>query len=431
MPTIEAFKPGEREETMEKAVSTEETSYRWVILMCAFLLNCFFNAFNLGAMAPLLPEIAEELNLTHTQLGIIWGALPLGIVLFSVIGGNLADRFGVKRVITQALIFGAIFCVARALFPSFWGLSVAMFFLGVSQAFVIPNLTKAIGQWFGSAELGIANGFLIVGIGTGVAIGSMLAASVLSPLLGGWKGVMWLTGGITLGLLGMWIILAKEQQPAQTTREQWLQQPGFLDSLTRLFRIREIWLLAIIESCIVGAGVAWIGMFPDILVSKGMSAGAAGFFVSIGMWAAALSGIMGPYFSDRFGIRKLFIWISLIIHTVSLSLQGFLMGVPLAYMIALAGMCRGTITPLIRTITLEIEGVRPQLGGSAIGIMFTANRLGGLVWPIAMGALIDYTGLYWPPLMLLSLLSLIALGLIIFVEDTGPKHALARQLANK
>lgn len=406
---------------VKQAVSAGEARYRWVILMCVFLLNCLFNGFNLGAMAPLLPEIAEELNLTHIQLGIIWGALPLGIMLFSVIGGNFADRFGVKRVITQALIFGAIFCVVRALFPSFWGLSATMFFLGVSQAFVIPNLTKAVGQWFGSTELGTANGLLVLGAVTGSAIGLMLAASVLSPLLGGWKGVMWLTGGVSLVLLGMWIILVKEQQSTEATGEQWLQQTDFVDGLRRILTIRELWLLAIIESCIVGGSVAWIGMFPDILVSKGMSAGAAGIYVSIGMWTAAPSNIIGPYASDRFGIRKFFIWTFLIINTIGLSLQGFLMGVPLACMIALTGIGRGMVTPLLRTVTLEVKGVRPQLGGSAIGFMFMANRFGALVCPVVMGALIDYTGLYWPPLILLTFLSLTAVGLILFVEETGSK----------
>jgi len=68
-----------------------------------------------------------------------------------------------------------------------------------------------------------------------------------------------------------------------------------------------------------------------------------------------------------------------------------------------------------------------------MGLMFTANRFGALVWPIAMGALIDYTGLYWPPLMLLALLSLTALGLIIFVEETGAKagRGSAWQLVNE
>ena len=139
------------------------------------------------------------------------------------------------------------------------------------------------------------------------------------------------------------------------------------------------------------------------------------------MWAMVPSNIIGPYASDRAGIRKFFMWTFLVVHTVSMSLQGFLLGLPLVCVIVLTGMARGTVTPLIRTVTLEIQGVRPKLGGSAMGFMFTANRFGALAWPIIMGALIDYTGLYWPPLMLLALLSLTALGLILFVEETGAK----------
>lgn len=406
---------------VKEAVGAEKAGYRWVILACALLINCVFNGFNVGVTASLLPEIAEELGLTHTQIGTIWGALSLGLMLFSVPGGTLADQFGVKRVVTPALIGGAVFCVGRALLPSFWGLAATMILLGISQAFVIPNMIKFIGQWFDSAELGKANGLFFVAFSTGSALGVMLGASVLSPALGGWKEVMWLMGGIIIVTLAMWIILVKERQPAKATAGVSLQQPGFLEGLRRIFRIRDLWLLAITECCIVGGSIAWVGMFPDILVSKGMSAGIAGVFISAGMWVSMPSNIIGAYASDRFGTRKLFIWPFLIANAIALLLQGFIMGVPLVCVIMLAGICRGIAGPIVRTVTLETEGIGHNLGGSAMGLVFTLNRFGALVWPIVMGALIDHTGLYWPPLMLLALLSFTGTGLILFIKETGTK----------
>lgn len=406
---------------MEEVVSTEKPDYRWVILTCVFLINCLFNGFNLGTMAPLLPQIAEELKLTHTQIGTIWGALALGIMLFSVIGGNLADRVGVRRVITLALIAGAIFCAARALLPSFWGLAIAMFFLGVAQAFTIPNMTKVVGQWFSSAELGLANGILLVGAAMGAAIGSILGASVLSPVLGGWRGVMWLTGGVVIALVTMWAILAREQQLTKAGAGVSLQQPGFREGLRRALSIRDVWLLAITECCFVGGFLAWVGIFPDILVSKGMTAGAAGIFVSVALWTAGAGYILGPYASDRLGIRKLLIWPSLVVTAIGWTWQGFLMGAPLVGMIVLTGLAYGIALPIVRTVALEVEGVRPQLGGSAVGLLFMLNRLGAFTWPIVMGALIDHTDLYWPPLALLAVLNSIGVALVLFIKETGTK----------
>ena len=89
-------------------------AYRRHMLVYFCLINCFVNGLNVGVVPPLFPEIAAELSLTHTQIGIIWGSWFLGMMLFSLIGGAMADRFGVKRVIAGALIFfSRILCSAR------------------------------------------------------------------------------------------------------------------------------------------------------------------------------------------------------------------------------------------------------------------------------------------------------------------------------
>ena len=52
-----------------------------------------------------------------------------------------------------------------------------MFLLGASYGFIIPNLTKCVGLWFGAGELGLAQGILLVGF----SIGSETLGSIVSP----------------------------------------------------------------------------------------------------------------------------------------------------------------------------------------------------------------------------------------------------------
>jgi len=92
----------------------QKWAYRRHMLVYFCLIDCFLNGLNIGVVPPLLPEITAELSLTHTQIGIIWGAWFLGMMLFSLVGGAIADRFGVKRVIAGALILSShILCSAR------------------------------------------------------------------------------------------------------------------------------------------------------------------------------------------------------------------------------------------------------------------------------------------------------------------------------
>ena len=59
------------------------------------------------AVAPLLPGWEESLGLSKAQSGIVVGAYSAAVLLASVPAGNLADRFGPRRVtIAATLLFG-------------------------------------------------------------------------------------------------------------------------------------------------------------------------------------------------------------------------------------------------------------------------------------------------------------------------------------
>ncbi len=59
------------------------------------------------AVAPLLPHWEETLGLSKAQSGIVVGAYSAAILIASVPAGNLADRYGPRRVtIAATLLFG-------------------------------------------------------------------------------------------------------------------------------------------------------------------------------------------------------------------------------------------------------------------------------------------------------------------------------------
>ena len=79
------------------------------------LINLVFNGIAVNVIPPLFPRISQELNLNYAQIGSIVGALALGMLLFSLVGGVIADRFGIKKVISIAMLFASIFAGARGL----------------------------------------------------------------------------------------------------------------------------------------------------------------------------------------------------------------------------------------------------------------------------------------------------------------------------
>lgn len=424
------------------------------------LINVFLNGFHIGVIPPLLPEISAEMSLTHTQMAVILGAPFFGMMLFSLIGGATADRFGVKKVISIAIIFSAIFCALRGFMPGFWELTVAVFLFGVSLGFVVPNLTKGIGIWFGSSELGLVNGALIVAAGTGSVMGMMSGAYILSPLLGGWRPAMWFTGGLALALWVIWIIAARERPPRRAAPEpearqlgileeiktiinvralwrMWfkaarerpdeeaapepeVRQLGTMEGIKKVIGVRDLWLLCLMEFCIVGGWLAFQGFFPTMLVERGLATEArAGELIGLAMMLAGVCSLVGPRISDRVGLRKPFIWPSLLLMSAGVSLAAFFMGKPLFAMLVLVVIGIGTSVPLFRVMVLEMERIGPLHAGSAIGLMFTLNRLGAFLLPIGVGALIDVTHQFWPGFLLLGVLCLVGAGLCLAITETG------------
>jgi len=403
----------------------EKPAYRWPMLVLLLVVSLFVSGMGMGVMPPLFDEIKEELGLTHTQIGVIWGAAALGGLLTTLIGGTLGDRLGVKRVVGAGIIFSAIACALRAILPGFWGLSAAMLLFGMAVGFIFPNISKTVGMWFGPRELGRALGLIMVGGALGTAI-ALIAGAPLSSLLGGWKPVMWLTAAISAGILMLWIALARERPVAQVKADPTARGLSAREGLRRVLGVRDLWLICLMQLCVTGAVTAFLGLFPETLEDRGMSSEMAGIYAAIGAFTAMVFSVIGPYFSDKVGRRKPFIWPFLLIDVVVVTFLGVFMGAPLVIVIILSAVGIGTALPMFGALVIENERIGPLLAGSAIGLLGTVARIGSIVVPITMGAIIDATGKYWVGFLLLAMLYAVAAALGTTLKETGLR---ARQAA--
>src|SRR5713226_6759482 len=80
-----------------------DTSYEWKAVT---LLGLGFGLVGLDRwiIAPLLPSIMKELNLSPQDAGTIIGALGLSWGVFAIIMGGMSDKFGRRKVLIPAII---------------------------------------------------------------------------------------------------------------------------------------------------------------------------------------------------------------------------------------------------------------------------------------------------------------------------------------
>jgi len=398
----------------------ERLSYRWPMAVLTMLVGLFVTGFNVGVVPPLFAEIKQELVLSHTQIGMIWGVASAGTFLTALGGGMLADRYGPRRVMAVGVFLSIFFCALRGVLDSAWGLSLAMFLLGMAQGLVVTNMPKAVAVWFGRRELGTAMGVVMVGGSVGNVIALMLGVSV-SSALGGWKNVMFLTGALCLVMFIMWVLLARERPAPEGRALTATSRPAMLEGFRKVVRLRELWLLCGAEVFVFGAAMGFMGHFPENTVARGASPSIAGVLTGVMFLTMIVSNVIGPRISDRVGLRRAFIWPALLVNMVLTPPLALTMGAPLVLVLILNGIAIGTVMPLLRAMVVENRSIGPSLAGAALGLQHMAHRIGGIFGPMAMGWIQDATGDFWQSYLFIAVLLGVAAVFIYLLKETGAR----------
>jgi len=138
-------------------------------------------------VSPILPAIAENLNVEIAKAGLLITAYMIPFGIFQIIFGPLADRYGKKQVITFSLIMFTIATGLCALGTSLTNLAIYRGLTGIFAASVMPISLALIGDVFPMEErqqaIGTFMGISFLGQGLSMAIGGTIAYFL------NWKGV--------------------------------------------------------------------------------------------------------------------------------------------------------------------------------------------------------------------------------------------------
>jgi MFS family permease len=131
----------------------ESTRYRWYILLLAMITYGSIAGSARLCMPVLFPEIATELGLSMVAIGTIWGMDPLAGVFLGLPGGLLADRFGVKRMLTVVCIMAGMLGALRGFSVDFLSMAAFMFLFGLMAAVTPSIVPKVTAVWFTGRRL--------------------------------------------------------------------------------------------------------------------------------------------------------------------------------------------------------------------------------------------------------------------------------------
>ena len=181
-------------------------------LLCAVR---FFQQSMRNALPNIMDSMAKETPISATTLGQFLSAIPLGYFLTQVPGGALADRVGAKNVITWALLFSALCCLALpTMFDTFGasGFYWTLALMGAVQGPLFPTSSVFLAKWCPKAKPGEpdekawATSMLDVGISLGTL--AIIPAVTFLVELVGWRHAYHMIGLASIGFVGVWQLLA-------------------------------------------------------------------------------------------------------------------------------------------------------------------------------------------------------------------------------
>jgi MFS family permease len=379
---------------------------RWYVLAITMLTYGIVTGAARLCMPVLFKQISDDLGLSVVAIGTIWGMDPLAGIFIGLPGGLLADRFGVRRTLTVVCILAGIFGALRGLSVNFISMAVTMFLFGLMAAATPSIVPKMTAEWFGGRQLGMANAFLNIAWAIGAMFATMLSATVFSPLFGSWRWVMLLYGApsVLLGLL--WFTTVREPDASELPDTIVVKVP-FREAISRVVRMKEVWIIGLITTATWGAGMGLIGYLPLYLRNIGWTPTSADSAITVLNGVTSLGVIPMVLLSDKLGSRKAVIAISVTSLALSLGLLPLVNTPGVWVLLITCGFLRSGAAPLFNVMIFEIKGVGSTYGGTATGLANTISMVGAFLAPPLGNSLAainqGYPFFFWSGLAALSL----------------------------
>ncbi|NVO31851.1 MFS transporter [Hymenobacter lapidiphilus] len=176
-------------------------NYRWTVVALLFFATSI-NYLDRQVIGLLKPTLEEQFSWTETDYSYIVMAFSAAYALGLLLFGRLIDRIGTKKGYAFSIIAWSGAAIAHAFATSTIGFGVARAALGLGEAGNFPAAVKTVAEWFPKKERALATGIF----NSGANIGAVVAPVLVPWILGvyNWEMAFILTGAIGFIWLIFW-----------------------------------------------------------------------------------------------------------------------------------------------------------------------------------------------------------------------------------
>jgi ACS family D-galactonate transporter-like MFS transporter len=366
-----------------------------------------------------MPVIAKEFSLSPVMQGLILSSFFWSYTLMQIPGGLLVDRYKPRGVLALCTLFWGGFQVLAAIGTNSMGLLLSRVGLGFAEAPVAAAGGALNAAWLTQHERVRGASLMDGGSPLGAAVGSVLIAWLIL-VAHSWRAAFAIAGiGTMLCGLGAWLYIRNqprehagvdEAEALHIERAQTVErakESSDLSGRTRdFFRYRSIWLVFFGFMCCTTLYYGLLTWMPSYLHKvRGFDLqemGNASFFIFL---CGFIGELVGGYVADKWmasgaspnRVMRVMFGIAGMVATLSVFCVAYSTSSRMVVILLSATMFFLRWGGLYWSIPAMLA-TRNKVGALG-GLLNFGGNLGGMLIPVVIGAIVQYTGSYFLAMM--------------------------------
>jgi MFS family permease len=371
-----------------------------LVLLCAMY---FITYIVRQSVSTAMLDIRPEFGLSNTEALFIFSVFGYPYLLFQIIGGVTADRFGPRMTLFVSGLIWAAATVVTGLATGFATLVLARIVMGFGVGATLPTATRAMQHWVEMRKRGFAQGITHAFSRLGNALTPVMTVALMAALT--WRGSFVITGliGFVWVAIWWWYFRDDPREHSAITSEELAILPlaptGARPAIPWGSLVGRMWPVTLTYFCYGWCLWLYLSYLPVFFKDTfSLSNGTAALFSTIVYFIGAIGNTTGGIISDHLLRRTRNVRFSRIAVTAIGFTGALLWLVPIIYVhdmtivaICLSGgffFAESTIGPMW-AIPMDIA---PKYSGTASGLMNSGSALAAILSPLVAGLVTDFTG---------------------------------------
>ncbi|MBO9711749.1 MFS transporter [Sphingomonas sp.] len=348
------------------------------------------------------PHLSRVLGLGAQQVGWVFGAAGIGLLIGALAGGRIADLAGRRRVLVASLVVLGLFSIASALIRDLPALLAMRFLAGLGLGGALPNILALVNETSPAGRTTTR----VTMLGSAMPFGGAFLGALTVTMPGlSWQAMFWIGGlaPLLVALACQFLLPAFPPNSGDRPRETTV---GF--ALTGEQRAVPTALLWVTTLCVAISVAMMVNWLPSLMIARDFDRAATGRIVMTLTLGGAASGFAFGALARRLNATVVhgLAWAGMIASVLLMLVAGRAELAAAAASFGLGFFLSGGQFLLYGVATdLYPRTVR----GTGTGFAVSVGRFGAVLGPLLAGALLARTGN--PDHAILALLPLLLLSL--------------------